>query len=226
MTMRLVWFVLAGLAGAWGCTTQNPWVRVVVLDDGRLRVDGPAAGPFDTQEELAESACKLMTSQPGASSLHGKMGKEYCALWYFSREDGKYYLSYLSDIGGDRQSGVKYCTVPRALNELAQRSALILGPAHPHPHNRQLSRIDMGADLMPGETPVGISRFYDRHTGRIWDRELLAFYMELNGVCRAYSYNYTTRIVSALREGKWVQIGKAEGEYAEFKAFEGQDWLP
>ncbi len=84
----------------------------------------------------------------------------------------------------------------------------------------------MGADLTPGETPVGVSRFYDQQTGRIWDRELLVFFKEWNEVCRTYSYNYTTRIVSALRDGKWVPIGKAEGEYAEFTAFEGQDWLP
>jgi hypothetical protein len=177
MLTRFLWIILLGLGGPWGCSPPNPWVKVVVLDDGRLQVDGPSAGPFDTKEVLAENACKLMTLQPGASSVESTKG-----------------------------------------------NVLVLGPAHPHPHNRQLSRVDMGADLLPDETPVGVARFYDSQTARIWDRDLLVFYQEPSGVCR--TYNYATRIVSALRDGMWVQIGRAEGEYAEFKAFEGQDWLP
>jgi len=73
---------------------------------------------------------------------------------------------------------------------------------------------------------LGPSRFLEKNTGRVWERELYAFYRNRDGVCFAYSYNYATRIVSALRESKWVPIGKAEGEWGTFKPFEGQGWRP
>lgn len=207
-----------------GCSTPNPNVRVRRLPDGRLQVDGPLAGPFKTQEELATKACTLMTSQPGAST--GKVGFEYCALHYYAVEDDAYFLSYLSDIHGDLPNGLKYCTVPRSLNELNEKTTIVLGPAHTHSINRELSRIDMGAQRQPGETPVGSSQLFDKATGRIWMRELLMFYREWNGACSAYRYNYSTRVVSALRDGAWVPIGKAEGNWGYFKSLEGKGWLP
>jgi hypothetical protein len=84
----------------------------------------------------------------------------------------------------------------------------------------------MGAQRQPGETPVGSSQLFDKATGRIWTRELLMFYREWNGACSAYSYNYSTRVVSALRDGAWVPIGKAEGNWGFFKSLEGKGWLP
>jgi hypothetical protein len=217
--------VLLGLlGGAWSCTGSNPWVRVTRRGDGLLVVDGPAAGPFDTKEELATTACELLTSQPGAAS--GRLGIEYCALWYYAKDERKYFLSFLSDVGGNKNSGRKYCEVPRALNELDQRSVLLLGPGHGHPHNRQFSPEDLGSGRKPGWSPLGVSRFYDGDTDHVWERELLVFYREWNKACSIYNYNYATRIVSSLRSGNWVQIGKVEGDWGDLKMFEGQDWLP
>jgi hypothetical protein len=40
-----------------------------------------------------------------------------------------------------------------------------------------------------------------------------------------YDYNNATRIVSALREGRWVPIGKAD-DNGDVQMFEGMEWLP
>jgi hypothetical protein len=66
----------------------------------------------------------------------------------------------------------------------------------------------------------------DKETGRVLQRELLMFYRERTGECRPYSYNNATRIISALREGKWVPIGQAYNDAGDIQMFEGQDWLP
>ncbi|ATB29932.1 hypothetical protein [Melittangium boletus] len=196
------------------------------MANGVIQVDGPLAGPFKKTEELAAHGCELMTRQPGADAKHGKLGKEYCALHYYSTQDQAYYLTYLSDIGGDGAGGTKFCNVPGAINELNQKSILITGPAHTHPHNREFSPVDMGAARPEGWSPVGPSRFVDPSTGRLWERELYAFFKDLNEVCFAYRYNYATRVVSALREGKWVAIGETKGVWGTFTPFPGQGWLP
>jgi hypothetical protein len=146
---------------------------------------------------------------------------EYCALHYYSQQEQAFFLSYLSDIGGDAAGGKKFCKVPRALNDPKHGDAILLGPAHGHPHNRRFS----GEDLSPKRqwTPT---RFVDKATGRIWDSDLLLFFREPSGECRSYSYNYMSRVISALRGRQWIPIGKATGEYGEVQLFEGQDWLP
>lgn len=220
-------FLLGGLlAGTLGCSTPNPNVRVARRADGVLQVEGPLAGPYKSTEELASRSCELMTRQPGAGATHGRLGIEYCALHYYALADDSYYLSYLSDISGDGPGGSKYCTVPRAIHELEQRDIVLTGPAHTHSINPELSDRDMGALRPLGWSPLGPSRFLEQNTGRVWERELYAFYRNRDGVCFAYSYNYATRIVSALRESKWVPIGKAEGEWGTFKPFEGRGWRP
>lgn len=219
--------LLSGLlASALGCSAHNPDVRVMRLPNGTLQVEGPLIGPFKTTEELAAAGCERMTRQPGADSSHGKLGKEYCALHYYSEEDHAYYLSYLSDIGGDGPDGTKYCIVPQSINELSQKKPLITGPAHTHPHNRQLSAKDMGATRPESWSPLGPAKFAQPGTGQVWERELYAFFRDFNETCFAYRYNYASRIVSALREGKWVPIGKAEGDWGAFKPLEGKDWRP
>lgn len=221
--MKLCWAVLLGLLG---CSTPNPNVHVRRLPHGPLQVDGPLLGPFKTVEELATNACTFMTSQPGATAA-GPLSIEYCALYYYSVEDEAYFLSYLSTINGDMPSGVKACTVPKELNERNHRTAIILGPAHTHSSARQLSRADMGAGLAPGETPVGPSKVFNEATGRVWERELLMFEQEGKDPCRAYSYNYGTRAVSALRDGAWVPIGEAKGGSGSFKKEgQGPGWPP
>jgi hypothetical protein len=79
MFRRLCWAgALWLLSELWGCSAPNPNVRVRRLENKLLEVDGPLAGPFKTLEELAQNACELMTSQPGACS--GRYGFEYCPL--------------------------------------------------------------------------------------------------------------------------------------------------
>ncbi|MBZ4419322.1 hypothetical protein K8638_22860 [Myxococcus sp. RHST-1-4] len=208
------------------CSAPNPHIKVRELDSGILEVDGPLAGPFDTSEELAAHACELLGNQPGADAGHGRLGKEYCALHYFAVETQKYYLSYLSDIGGDGPDGIKHCTVPMTINAPTQKEILILGPAHSHPHNREFSAQDMGAGRPAGWSPHGVSKIQEKRTGRIWERHLYVFHKNKLGVCFSYRYNYSNRLVHALREGAWVPIGKATGKWGAFEKFEGQDWLP
>lgn len=227
MAARLLRIILAVLlVGTMGCVTPNPNVQVRRQPDGHLQVDGPLAGPYKTTQELAAAACELLTSQPGASSMHGKYGVEYCALYYYSREEMSYFLSYLSDVRREGPGGKKSCEVPNSINDPSRKNAIILGPGHSHPHNREFSPGDMGAGREEGWSPLGASKFFDKGTGRIWERELMVFYKERDGRCSVHRYNYATRVVSGLRNGEWVPIGKAEGEYGSLRRFEGQDWLP
>lgn len=225
LTQALAW-VLGCLC--LGCSTPNLNVRVVRTPEGVLRVDAPWAGPYETMEELAEDGCEKVTSQPGAShgDANGEYGMEYCALHYYSPEDQAYYLSFLSNVGGNGPDGMKFCVVPRAINELNRKSYILLGPAHNHPHNREFSRPDTGKGRPLGWSPLGTSRVFDRETQRVWDRELLVFYRERDGRCSTFKYNYFTRLVYALRDGAWVSIGKAEGQYGRVTLFDGQEWLP
>jgi proteasome lid subunit RPN8/RPN11 len=218
-TNRLAVLLLCVLGGAFGCAT-NPNVRVHRLDNGVLQVEGPGAGPFEKLEDLAANACEFMTSQPGASN--GDYGVEYCALYYYSREANGFLLSYLSDIKSQLKPGMKSCAIPRALSDPNHEDAIILGGAHTHPYTPpEFSTTDMsvGAHWNP-------TRFVDKETGRVWDRSLLMFVRDKAGQCWAYSYNNSTRIVSALREGKWVPIGKAYNDDGDLEMFDGQGWLP
>ncbi|AGC48924.1 hypothetical protein MYSTI_07652 [Myxococcus stipitatus DSM 14675] len=225
--------VMASLVGPMvsGCNAPNLNVRVVTLPNGQLQVDGPLAGPFDTLEDLAENSCKLLTSQPGASAMsasQAKHGFEYCALYYRTLEDQKYYLSYLSDIGGTRPNGEKFCAVPTAIHTLDRKTALLLGPSHNHPHNPEFSKGDLGKGRAEGWSPLGgVARVAEPGTQQVWERKLLLFYWDWRAsVCRTFMYNYFSRVVSALRDGKWVPIGKAVGRDGDFQPFEGQHWIP
>ena len=110
---------------------------------------------------------------------------------------------------------------PRALLDVERNEVTILGGAHTHPHNRQLSKKDMS--IRAHWPPL---RFVDSKTRRIWDRQLLMFYREQTGECRSYIYNNSTRIVSSLRGGKWVPIARAYNDAGDIEMLEGQDWLP
>jgi hypothetical protein len=211
-------FLLCLLGGTWSCTT-NPNVRVRRLDNGLLQVDGPLAGPFPTLEALATNACELMTNQPGASN--GIHGFEYCALYYHSQKSGGYFLSYLSDIKGRQDSAEKSCSLPNALSDPNHDDALILGGVHTHPHNRRLSPKDMSV-----WTHWKPTRLAEKGSGQVFDRMLLMFFREKTGICRIYSYNNFSRIISALRDDKWVPIGKAYNDSGDIEIFEGKDWLP
>ncbi|WP_342381568.1 hypothetical protein NVS55_18265 [Myxococcus stipitatus] len=200
-----------------GCAS-NANLRVVRLADGRLRVEGPMAGPFKTSEELAANACTLMTSQGGASA--GPSGSEYCAVHYYSAIEDAYFLSYLSDVKSrldTRQE--KTCEMPRALFDPTRPDAVIIGGDHTHPHNRQFSPGDLRGQWRP-------LRIFDKKSGRIFQRELFVFFRERDDTCRAYRYNYVTRLVSALREMKWIPIGQAYGDHGSIEMFEGMGWLP
>lgn len=207
------------MAACLACSTPNPNVRAHRLPDGRVEVEGPLAGPFQTTEELAEKSCAIMTNQPGASS--GAYGSEYCALYYYSRSSDGYFLSYLSDIKNRLDSELKTCVVPSSLKDQEHRDAIILGKAHTHSNNRRLSFNDMSvaAHWYP-------TKAVDGETGRIWNRGVMLFYREKTGVCSAYPYDNVTRLVMALRGGQWVAIGKAYDEQGNVEMLEGMDWLP
>jgi hypothetical protein len=219
MPTRFDRIVVLGLlmAGVIGCAA-NPNVRARRLPDKRIQVDGPLAGPFKTTAALATRACEIMTSQGGASA--GNEGSEYCAVHYYSSAEDSYYLSYLSDIKSKldtRQQ--KTCEMPRVLNDVLRPDAIVTGGDHTHAHNRQFSPGDLRGHWNP-------PRVADKQTGRIFQRELLLFYRERSGECRAYSYNYATLVVSALREEAWVPIGQVYGDSGSIQMFEGKGWLP
>lgn len=202
-----------------GCSTPNPDVRVRELPDGQLQVTGPLAGPFPTMEELAGSACEILTRQPGASS--GDYGMEYCALVYYSGAEDAYYLSHLSDIHGTSVGRTKSCRVPTRLDDPRHLDAIILGRGHNHPHNRRFSKADLGDERRWVPTRIADSR-----TGKVLRRQLLLFYREKAGECRAYKYDYTDREVAALRGGVWVPIGAVRDDLGNIELYEGRDWTP
>lgn len=220
MSTRLHGAMLLGLLSSTpGCSAPNPHVRVRRLANGHLEVQGPLAGPFKTQEALADNACELMTRQPGADG--GGLGKEYCALGYFAQEERAYYLSYLSDLGGDRPGGTKFCTMPSALDDPSHPVVLILMRLHTHPHNRRFSNWDLSA-----ETGWEPAHLFDKTAGQFMERYLLEFYREKAGECRVYRYSYPQRIVATLRDGQWVPIGRVVSDSGNVQLFEGQDWVP
>ena len=201
------------------CAT-NPNVRVRRLPNGSLQVDGPLAGPYPKLEDLALSACELMTSQPGASN--GRYGSEYCALYYHSEAGGGYFLSYLSDIRSRLDSAdIKSCALPTALSDSSNADAILLGGAHTHPHNRKFSSKDLSTAAHWNPT-----RFADKKTGRIWDKTLLVFFREATGECRTYGYNNSTRFIQALRNGQWIVIGKVYNDDGDIELMNGHDWVP
>ena len=213
---RHVPWVLVGLLLV-GCA-PNPNIRVRRMENGLLQVDGPLAGPFPDTETLAAQACELMTAQGGASA--GLMGSEYCALHYYVPDEGAYYLSYLSDV--KRQfdtTAQKTCEMPGSVTDPRHLNAIILGGDHTHPHNRRFSRVDLRGRWYP-------SRTVDRETRKVFERELFLFFKEWTGECSAYRLNYATREVFALREGRWVVIGRVVNDEGKFELLEGKDWIP
>jgi hypothetical protein len=218
LLQTLVWLVPGLSCFTWGCAS-NPHVRVRRLENGLLQVDGPLAGPFSKPEDLAESACELMTREPGASN--GLHGSEYCALHYYSPEHDAFYLSYLSDIKPSLATETKSCELPRTLNDPARKDALILGGVHTHPHNRKFSRRDLSVAARWAPT-----RFVEKRTGKVFDRSLWMFFRERTGECRADLYNHFTHTVSALRNGEMVPIGKVGNDAGDIQMLAGKDWLP
>jgi hypothetical protein len=161
-----------------------------------------------------------MTREPGASN--GNYGFEYCALNYYSPTESAYFLSYLSTFKKKLDSATtKTCSMPTVLDDPSHQDAIIVGFDHTHPHNRAFSKPDLTAWARWSTT-----RFYDKGSGKIWDRHLMLFHREKTGECRAYLLNASTRIVSALREGQWVPIGEVYDTDGDIRMFEGQDWLP
>ncbi|WP_224370855.1 hypothetical protein [Hyalangium versicolor] len=218
MLKRLCWTgFLWLLGGLLGCATPNPNVRVRRLPEGQLEVDGPLAGPFETLGQLAAEACELMMNQPGASNR--AYGFEYCALHYYSVSGGGYFLSYLSNIGGDKAGGTKYCEMPRALRDPMHGDAVLLGGDHTHPYPQGFSKRDTSSKAH--WNPV---RFVDPVTHQLRERQLMVFFRDRRGTCKAYNYNNATRVVTALRDGQWVSIGQADDD-GDIKLFEGMEWL-
>jgi hypothetical protein len=159
-----------------------------------------------------------MTRQGGASG--GSAGSEYCALNYFAPAEEAFYLSYLSDIKEAQDTRVvKTCSMPRALNDPSRLNAVITGGDHTHPDNPRFSAGDLRGNWNP-------SRAADNKTGRVFQREVYVFNKRGDGKCVVYSFNYVTRIVSALRDGKWVQIGHVYDNEGNIEMFDGMDWQP
>lgn len=220
--MRSGWLVVMGiwaLGGMGGCSSPNPNVRAHRLSDGRVEVEGGMAGPFSTAEALAESACALMTRQPGATG--GLHGVEYCSVSYHSQAGGGFFLSYLSDIKNRADTAVKTCVVPAVVSDRRYADAIIVWGNHSHPHNRKFSTPDLSA--RSHWYPVRIA---EKSTGRIFERGMMLFFKEKTGECRIYRYDHAARLVSALRQGQWIPIGKVQDAAGNIELFDGMDWLP
>jgi hypothetical protein len=160
-----------------------------------------------------------MTGQPGASN--GVYGFEYCALIYYSHAGSGFFLSALSDIRNRLDSNVKTCLRPARLNDQSHPDAVTVGDAHNHPHNRRFSPQDLSAAARWYP-----DRIVDKHSGQDWHRNLMLFYREKTGECRAYTYDNASRVVSALRDGHWVPIGEVQDDIGNIKMHDGMDWLP
>ncbi|HYO56285.1 hypothetical protein [Archangium sp.] len=212
-------FVLLSSVLVLGCSGANPHVRVHRAPEGYLQVDGPLAGPYETLESLSESACEILTSEPGA--MNGKYGFEYCALYYYSSQKNAFFLSYLSDFSQNFPNGTKRCTVPRSLSDPIHKDALVLGDAHNHPHNPALSEPDVQADKRWKPSRIADS------SGRVWDRSTLMFFRDkYSGRCNVVFFNNRTLVISALRNRKWIEIGKVVNDQGHIQIHDGMDWLP
>jgi len=211
-----MWLVSTALLLA--CSATNPHVRVRRTPEGYLQVEGPLAGPFGTLEALAQNACDIVLSQPGA--MNGPYGFEYCALYYYSAKDQAFFLSYLSDLSSNYPDGTKSCTLPRSLSDASHPDAIILGGSHNHPHNRRFSAHDLSSRVRWRPTRIADS------TGKVWERSTMLFYRENSGTCSSYLFNNQTLAVSALREGQWVEIGSVYNDRGDIQLREGMGWVP
>ncbi len=152
--------------------------------------------------------------------MNGAYGYEYCALYYYSPRDDAFFLSYLSDMGNSLPDGTKTCTLPRSLNDPSRKDVIILGSAHNHPHNRRFSENDLSTRVRWMPTRIADS------SGRVWNRSTMMFYREKSGACNAYLFDNKTLVVSALRDGKWVDIGTVSSDQGYIQMLDGMDWLP
>ncbi len=209
------------IGGAWvaACSSPNPNVRARRLPSGGIAVKGPLAGPFETEQELAQNACSIMTRQPGASA--GMYGTEYCALGYYSGEGKGYFLSYLSELRSRLDSGRKSCLIPSALDDEAHGDAVVFWAPHTHPHNREFSRVDLKTHLRWLPTRVA-----EKGTGRAFPKSILLLYREKTGECRVYRYELPSKGVFALRDGAWVPIGRVYDDEGNVEMLDGMGWLP
>lgn len=224
MTTRrkaLLHCVLGLMSGALvsGCSSTNPHVRVHRTSAGHLQLDGPLQS-YATLEALGEGACKLLTTEPGA--MNGRYGFEYCALYYYSAVENRFFLSYLSDLSTNWPDGVKTCITPNSLNDPSHKDAITLGPAHNHPHNPALSQDDVRYEGRQPSPP----RIIDSN-GQVWDRGTLIFYQDPeSGLCNVVLFNHRTLLISALRDGKWIEIGKVINDQGHIQLHPGMNWLP
>jgi len=220
---RLAWLrtlmLFPGVAWAVACSSPNPNVQAHRLPSGGLAVKGPLAGPFETEQELAQNACELMTRQPGASA--GMHGSEYCALGYYSSQGQGYFLSYLSELKARLDTGRKSCLIPTVLEDEAHGDAVVFWAPHTHPHNREFSRVDLQVHIRWLPTRVA-----ERGTGRVFARSILLLYREKTGECRVYRYELPSKGVFALRDGAWVPIGHVYDDEGNVEMFDGMGWLP
>lgn len=211
--------VLIGGACVAACASPNPNVRARRLPSGGIAVKGPMAGPFETEQALAQNACSIMTSQPGASA--GMYGTEYCALGYYSGQGKGYFLSFLSELKSRLDSGRKSCLIPSSLDDEAHRDAVVFWAPHTHPHNREFSRVDLKTHLRWLPTRVA-----EKGTGRIFPKSVLLLYREKTGECRVYRYELSSKGVFALRDGAWVPIGRVYDDEGNVEMLDGMGWLP
>lgn len=187
--------VILACAGAEGCASSRDALKIRVVDDpkGPVRYEGPLAGPHDSMESLAEVACERMLEQP-ASSRDGRSWG-YCAVFFSAPdEEGreKWFVGHVAALQAGGEASERYCVLPIDLVDPSRTERLALGGAYAS---------------LPGRRDWHPTLFLNERTGMTWERDVLVFSLASPDSCRVSSYIGFSRVVTSLREDRFVPVG-------------------
>jgi hypothetical protein len=106
------------------------------------------------------------------------------------------------------------------LNDPSHKDAITLGDAHNHPQNPALSEQDVRAmkRWRPSRVAVGAGQVSNRGT-------MMFFRDKRTGKCNAVLFDNQSLTVSALHNGKWLEIGTVLNDQGHIQLHDGMDWL-
>lgn len=180
--------LLAPLLAATGCATVAPVSLDIRAHQGAhgVRFEGALAGPYDSFDDLVQTACQQMRAQPAGTRQAG-----YCALPFLSTSEGeKWRLSAISPLRAETRTGDRSCALPWDALKPEQRDVLFLGG---------------GTGPMASRGPSGWTptRFLDRTHAATWDQDTLVFSLDGEDGCTVFHYVAFARELSVFRDGHW-----------------------
>ncbi|TQF09918.1 hypothetical protein FJV41_42155 [Myxococcus llanfairpwllgwyngyllgogerychwyrndrobwllllantysiliogogogochensis] len=205
MRFRLI-AVLLALSCIWGCVANNADLGIRVRDDpnGPVRYEGPLAGPYDDMETLVDAACERMLNQPVSSRGGQPLG--YCAVFFSAPNDegrDKWFIGHVAPLGVGGGDAGRSCVLP--IDLVAPRSTEVLA-------------LGGGYDTSRGRRNWHPTLFLNGRTGETWERDVLVFSTSTPTECGVYSFTGFSRVVTEVRNGKFVPVGTVYNSQGSIEA--------